>query len=158
MRYQGRSCVPNEDGLRNRILEEAHWSRYSIHPGSTKMYHDLRVVFWLEGLKKDIAEFVVKCPNCQQVKVEHQKLGGLLKEIQVFTLKWGDINMDFAVDFPPTQKQYDYIWVVADRLTKSAHFIHVKSTYLVVDYKRIFIYDIVCCHGIPSSIISDRGS
>ena len=158
MRYQGRLCVPNVDVLRNRILEEAHWSRYSIHPGSTKMYHDLRVVFWLEGLKKDIAEFVVKCPNCQQVKVEHQKLGGLLKEIQVFTLKWGDINMDFAVDFPPTQKQYDYIWVVADRLTKSAHFIHVKSTYSVEDYTRIFIDVILCCHGISLSIISDRAS
>ena len=54
LRYQGRLCVTNVDGLRNRILEEAHGSRYSIHPGSTKMYHDFREVFWWEGLKRDI--------------------------------------------------------------------------------------------------------
>ena len=88
MRYQGRLCVPNVDGLRNWILEEDHGSRYSIHPGSTKMYHDLREVFWWEDLKNDIAEFVAKCPNCQQVKAEHQNSGGLLQEIKVPTWKW----------------------------------------------------------------------
>ena len=57
-------CVfPKIDGLRNRILEEAHGSRYSIHPGSTKMYHELREIFWWEGLKVDIAEFVARCLN-----------------------------------------------------------------------------------------------
>ena len=74
-------CPPNVDGLRNRILEELHGSHYSIHSGSTKIYHDLREVFWLEGLKKDIAEFIAKCLNFQQVKVEHQKSGGLLQQI-----------------------------------------------------------------------------
>ena len=72
LRYQGRLCVPNVDGLRNQILEEAHGSRYSIHLGSTMMNHDLRKVFQWEGLKKDKAEFNAKCPNCQQVKAEHQ--------------------------------------------------------------------------------------
>ena len=80
MRYQVRLYVPNVYGLRNQILEKAHGSRYSIHSGSAKMYHDRREVFWWEGLKKDIAEFVAKCPNCQQVKVEHQKSGGLLNK------------------------------------------------------------------------------
>ena len=80
-------------------------------------------------LEKDIAKFVAKCPNFQQVKVEHQNPGGLLQEIQVATWKWEDINMYFVVGFPQTQKQYDSIWVVVDRLTKSAHFIIVKSTY-----------------------------
>ena len=83
MRYQGRLCIPNIYGLRSRILEEAHGTRYSIHPGSTKMYHNLREVFWWEGFKKDIAEFVAKCPNFQQVKAEHQKPGYLLQEIKV---------------------------------------------------------------------------
>ena len=63
-------------------------------------------------MKKDIAEFVAKCPNCQQVKAEHQKSGGLLQEIQVPTWKWEDINMDFVVGLPRTQKQYDSIlWI-----------------------------------------------
>ena len=69
--YQGRLCVPRMDGLQERIMEESHSSRYSIHPGSTKMYRDLREVYCWEGMEKDIAEFVAKCLNCQQVKVEH---------------------------------------------------------------------------------------
>ncbi|XP_049373445.1 uncharacterized protein LOC125838428 [Solanum verrucosum] len=72
LRFQGRLCVPMVDGLQERIMEEAHSFRYSIHPGSTKMYCDLREVYWWNGMKKDIAEFVVKCPNCQQVKTDGQ--------------------------------------------------------------------------------------
>ena len=92
------------------------------------------------------------------MKVEHQKSGGLLQEIQVTTLKRKDINMDFVVGLPRTQKQHDSIWVIVDKLTKSAHFIPVKSTYSVEDYARIFMDEIVCRHGIPLSIISDRGA
>ncbi|WMV46420.1 hypothetical protein MTR67_039805 [Solanum verrucosum] len=73
LRYQGRFCVPNVDDLRDQILSEAHSSQYSIHPESTKMYHDLREVYWWDGMKKHIVEYVAKCPNCQQVKAQHQK-------------------------------------------------------------------------------------
>ena len=119
MRYQGRLCVPNVDDLRNRILEEAHGSCYSIHPGSTKMYHELREVFWQGRLMKDIVKFVARYPNCKHVTTEHQNQCPLLQEIQVITLNWEDINMDFVVGLPRTQKQYDSIWVVVDRLAKS---------------------------------------
>ena len=112
LRCHVRFCVPKVNGLRDRILEEAHGSRYSIHPGSKKMYHDLREIYWWEGMKKDIAKFVAKCLNCKQVKAEHQKLGGLLQEIKVLTWKWEDINMDFVVGLPGTQRQYGSIWVV----------------------------------------------
>ena len=78
LRYQGRLCVTNVDGLRKRILEETFGSCYSFHSGWTKIYHDLREVFWWEGLKKDIAKFVGECPNFKQVKAKHQKPGGLL--------------------------------------------------------------------------------
>ena len=91
----------------------------------------------MERMKKYIAEFVAKCPNCQQVKAEHQKSGGLLQEIQIPTWKWEYINMEFVVGLPRTQRSYDSIWVVVDRLTRSAHFIPVKSTYSVEDYARI---------------------
>ena len=66
--YQGRLCVPDVEDLRNRILEVAHGSLYSIYSGATKMYQDLREVYWWDDLKRDIAEFVAKFPNCQQVK------------------------------------------------------------------------------------------
>jgi len=77
LRFQGRLCVPNADGLRENILTEAHTSRYSMHPGSAKMYHDLKEVYWWNDMKRNIAEFVAKCLNCQQVKAERQRPGGL---------------------------------------------------------------------------------
>ena len=90
------------DYLRSRILEKTHGARYSIHLVSKKMYHDLRELFWRDGLKRDIADFVAKCPNCQQVKAGHQKSSGLLQEIQIkiSTWKWDDVNMDFVVGLP----------------------------------------------------------
>ena len=78
LRLQDRLCVPNVDGLRKKILEEAHSSRYSIHSGATKMYRDLRQHYWWRRMKKDIVEYVARCINCQQVKYEHQRPGGLL--------------------------------------------------------------------------------
>ena len=65
LRYQGRLCVPNVGELRQQILEETHNSRYSIHPGATKMYRDLREIYWWTCMKRDIADFVSKCPNCK---------------------------------------------------------------------------------------------
>ena len=109
-------------------------------------------------LNRDIAEFVAKCLNYQKLKAEHQKRGSFLQEIQIPTWKWKDINMDFVIGLSRTQKSYDSMWVVVDRLTKSAFFIPVKSTYSVEDYARIFIDEIVCRHGILLSIISDRGA
>ena len=73
--------------------------------------------------EKDLQKFVAKFPNCQTIKAEHQKPGGLLQEIKVTTWKWKYINMDFVVGFPRTQKKYDSLWVVVDRLTKSTHFV-----------------------------------
>ncbi|WMV46376.1 hypothetical protein MTR67_039761, partial [Solanum verrucosum] len=77
LKYQGRLCVWDVDGLREKILEEAHGSRYSIHPGATKMCRDLREVYWWNCMKKDIAGFVAKCPNCQQGVMRFGKKGKL---------------------------------------------------------------------------------
>ena len=104
-------------------------------------------------MMKKIAEFVANSSNCQQVKAAHQKLGGLLQKIQVPTWKWDDINMDFIVGLPRTQKQHDSILVVVDGLTNSHRFIPIKCTYSLEYYARIFIDEILCLHGIPVSII-----
>ena len=98
------------------------------------------------------------CPNCQQVKAEHLKPGGLTHIIEVPTWKWEAVNMDFVVGLPRTRRQHDSIWVIVVRLTKSAHFIPMKSTYIADDYVRLYIDDIVRWHGIPLSIILDRGA
>ncbi|CAN4125159.1 unnamed protein product [Withania somnifera] len=91
-------------------MMEAHHLRYSIHPRSTKMYHDLKEVYWWENMKKDIAEFVAQCPNCQQVKIEHQKPGGYMQPIEIPTWKWDMINMDFITGPPRSFRKFDSIW------------------------------------------------
>ena len=109
-------------------------------------------------MKRDIAEFVAKCPNCQQVKIEHQKPGGLAQEIEIPTWKWEMINMDFVVGLPKSKRHFDSIWVIVDRMTKSAHFLPVKTSYSAEDYAKLYIREMVKLHGVPLSIISDRGT
>ena len=109
----------------------------------------------MDGLKRDIAEFVAKCPNCQRVKDDHLKSSGFTQIMDVPTWKWEAINKDLVVGLPGTQRQNDSIWVIVDRLTKSAHFIPVKSTYTTEDYARICINNIVSLHEIPLFIILD---
>ena len=151
-------CVPNVDYLPTRIVAEAHGSRLYIHPGSTKMYHDLRQIYWWDGMKNDIARYVAKCPNCRQVKAKHLKPGGLTHIIEVPTWEWEATNMDFVVGIPKNKRHHDSIWVIIERLTKSCLFITVKSTYKGEDYARLYIDEIVRWHGIPLSIVSYRGS
>ncbi|XP_070009724.1 uncharacterized protein [Nicotiana sylvestris] len=75
LQYQRRLCVPSIDGLRERLMAEAHTSKYSVHPGSTKMYHDLKEIYWWNYMKRNVADFATRCLNCQQVKAEHQHPG-----------------------------------------------------------------------------------
>ncbi|EOY03078.1 Retrotransposon protein, putative [Theobroma cacao] len=143
LRYGTRLYVPDGDGLRREILEEAHMAAYVVHPGATKMYQDLKEVYWWEGLKRDVAEFVSKCLVCQQVKAEHQKLTRLLQPLPVPKWKWEHIAMDFVTGLPRTNGGYDSIWIVVDRLTKSAHFLPVKITYGAAQYARVYVDEIL---------------
>ncbi|WMV58887.1 hypothetical protein MTR67_052272 [Solanum verrucosum] len=133
---KGRICVPRVDDLIQKLLTESHVSRYSIHPGLTKMYRDLKRIYWWSGMKKDIAEFVAKCQNCKQVKYEHQRPAGLLQRMPITEWKWERLAMDFVVGLPKTLGKFDSIWVVVDRLTKSAHFIRIDMTPLEALYGR----------------------
>ena len=102
LRFRNRVCVPDFGELKQQILKEAHESAYSIHPGGTKMYQDLKQTFWWEGMKKDIAYYVACCDICNKVKAEHQKPAGLLQPLPVPQWKWDDICMDFIVGLPRT--------------------------------------------------------
>jgi hypothetical protein len=153
-----RICVPNLNPIKESILREAHDSAYSIHPGSTKMYKDLRTHYWWYGMKRDIAEYVSLCDNCQWVKAEHQRQAELLQPLKIPEWKWEEIGMDFIVGLPYTQVGYDSIWVIVDRLTKVAHFIPVKTTYSGAKLADLYMSRIVCLHGVPKKIVSDRGS
>nr|GEY86702.1 putative reverse transcriptase domain-containing protein [Tanacetum cinerariifolium] len=128
-----RSWVPCFGDLRTLIMHESHKSKYSIHPGSEKMYQDLKQFYWWPNMKANIATYVSKCLACSKVKAEHQKPFGLL-----------------------TTNGYDTIWMIVDRLTKSAYFLPMRENDLMEKLMKLFMKEVVTRHGVPVSIISDR--
>ena len=104
LRFRGRICIPDNDEMKKMILEESHRNSLSIHPGATKMYHNLKKLFWWSGLKRDFwwSEW-----------------------------KWDSIAMDFVTSLPNTPRGNDNIWVIVDRLTKSAHIIPINISFPV---------------------------
>ncbi|XP_070055192.1 uncharacterized protein [Nicotiana tomentosiformis] len=109
LRIQGWICVPNVDGLRELIREEANCSQYSIYSGAAKMYQDLRQHYWWRSMKKDIVGFVAWFLICHQVKYEHKRTAGLLHKLEIPEWKWKRITMDFLVGLPWTSKTFDAI-------------------------------------------------
>ncbi|GJS74729.1 putative reverse transcriptase domain-containing protein [Tanacetum coccineum] len=122
-----RIWVPLKGDVRTLIMDKAHKSKYSVHPGADKMYYDLRDRYWWPEMKKDIA-------------------------------KWEGIAMDFVTKLPRTSSGNDTIWVIVDRLTKSAYFLPIREDYKMDRLVRIYLNEIVARHGVPISIISDRDS
>ncbi|GJZ53244.1 putative reverse transcriptase domain-containing protein [Tanacetum coccineum] len=137
-------------------MDEAHTSRYLVHLGADKMYYDLRDLYWWPGMKRDIAEYVSRCLTCSKIKAEHQKPSGLLQQPEIPEWKWEKITMDLVTKLPRSSSGYDAIWVIVDRLTKSAHFLPIREDYKTEKLARIYINEIVARHGVPVSIISDR--
>jgi hypothetical protein len=142
--------------IKKTIFDEAHLSKFSIHPGSTKMYQDLKRNFWWSNMKVDIAKYVAECDTCHRMKASHLKSAGVLQPLSIPMWKWDDIIMDFIVGLPLTARRKDAIWVIMDGLTKTAHFIAVHTTYSVQQYVEIYMDQIVRLHGILKTIIFDR--
>ncbi|KAL0546476.1 hypothetical protein IC582_016386 [Cucumis melo] len=154
--FKRRLCVPSDSAVKTELLSEAHSSPFSMHPGSTKMYQDLKRVYWWRNMKREVAKFVSKCLVCQQVKAPRQKPTGLLQPLSVPEWKWENMPMDFITGLPRTLRGFTVIWVVVDRLTKSAHFVPGKSTYTASKWAQLYMSEIVRLHGVPMSIVSDR--
>ncbi|GKC70084.1 putative reverse transcriptase domain-containing protein [Tanacetum coccineum] len=156
--FENRVWLPLFGRLRDLIMHESHKSKYSIHLGSDKMYQDLKKLYWWPNMKADIATYVSKCLTCAKVKVEHQRPSGLLQQPEIPEWKWERITMDFVTGLPRTSSGYDSIWVIVDRLTKSAHFLPMKKTDSMEKLTQQYLKEVVCRHGVPLSIISDRDS
>ncbi|GJX50874.1 putative reverse transcriptase domain-containing protein [Tanacetum coccineum] len=124
----GRSWLPCYGDLRSVIMHESHKLKYSIHPGSEKMYQDVKKLYWWPNMKADIAAYVSKCLTCARVKAEHQRPSGLLVQPAIPKWKWDNITMDFITKLPKSSQGFDTIW----------------------------LNRIVARHGIPASIICDR--
>ncbi|GKA97915.1 putative reverse transcriptase domain-containing protein [Tanacetum coccineum] len=128
-------------------MDEAHTSRYSVHPGADKMYYDLRDLYWWPGMKRDIAEYVSRCLTCSKIKAEHQKPSGFLQQPEIPEWKWEKITMDFVTKLPKSSSGHDTIWVVVDRLTKSAHFLPIREDYKTEKLAKIYTNEIIARHG-----------
>ncbi|GKD13284.1 putative reverse transcriptase domain-containing protein [Tanacetum coccineum] len=138
----GRSWLPCYGELQTVIMNESHKSKYSIHPGSDKMYQDMKKLYWWPNMKADIATYVSKCLTCAKVKAEHQRPSGLLVQPKIPEWKWS--------------QGYDTIWVIVDRLTKSAIFTSMRETDHLDKLARMYLKEVVTRHGILLSIICDR--
>jgi hypothetical protein len=132
--FKDHLVAPKDAEVHQQILNEAHLTRYSIHPRSTKMYQDLKQHYWWTKMKIEIARYVARCDTCRRVKAVHMKTAGPLQSLPIPTWKWEDISMDFIVGLPRIAKGFDSIWVIVDRLTKIAHFLPVKTDHPVVVY------------------------
>ncbi|GKD80973.1 putative reverse transcriptase domain-containing protein, partial [Tanacetum coccineum] len=141
---KNRSWIPCFSNLRSLIMHESHTSKYSIHPGSNKMYQDLKKIYWWPNMKAEIATYVSKCMTCAKVKAEYQKPSGLLVQP--------------VIKLHKTTSGQDTIWVIIDRLTKPAHFLPMKETDTMEKLTRQYLKEVVLRHGVPVSIISDRDS
>ncbi|GKA24370.1 putative reverse transcriptase domain-containing protein [Tanacetum coccineum] len=113
-------------------------------------------MYWWPGMKKDIATYVSKCLTCSKEKADHQRPSGLLQQPMIPEWKWDNITMDFIMKLPRMKSRHDTIWVVADRLTKSAHFLVTREDYSMEKLARLYIDEIITRHEVPVSIISDQ--
>ncbi|GJS96946.1 putative reverse transcriptase domain-containing protein [Tanacetum coccineum] len=152
----GRSWLPCYGDLRTVIMYESHKSKYSDHPSSEKMYQDMKKLYWWPNMKADIATYVSKCLTYVRVKAEHQRPSRLLVKPEIPQWKWDNITMDFVTKLPKSSQGYNTIWVIVDRLTKSAIFTPMRETDFTEKLARMYIKEVVTTHGIPVSIICDR--
>ena len=120
------------------------------------MYRDLHRQYYWSRMKRHVGDFVRQCLMCHQVKAEHQKPGGLLQPLEVVEWKWEHITMDFLTYLPRTQRRHDAVWVIVDRLTKLTHFLAVRMTFILEEFCKVYIREIVRLYGVSVSIVSDR--
>ncbi|GJU93544.1 putative reverse transcriptase domain-containing protein [Tanacetum coccineum] len=154
--FNGKIWLPCYGDLRTVIMHESHKSKYFIHPGSDKMYQDMKKLYWWPNMKANIATYVSKCLTYAKVKAKHQRPSGLLVQPDIPYWKWDNITKDFVTKLPKSSQGYDTIWVTVDRLTKSAIFVPIRETDPMEKLARMYLKEVVTRHGICVSIICDR--
>nr|GEZ92510.1 putative reverse transcriptase domain-containing protein [Tanacetum cinerariifolium] len=152
----GRSWIPCYGDLRSVITHKSYKSKYSIHPGSKKMYQDMKKLYWWPNMKADIVTYVSKCLACAKFKAEHQRPSGLLVQPTIPVWKWDNITIDFVTKLPKLSQGLNTIWVIVDRLTKSAHSLTIRENDSMDKLTRQYLDRIAMRHRTPVSIICDR--
>ena len=148
--------MPSDDDIRCQILYECYDSPSASHLGIRKTYALVRRHFYWPQMHKSVERYVVHCQQCQVNKAKCLKVGGLLQPLEIPKGKWESISINFIVGFLHTQRDHDAIWVVIDRLTKMAKFIPTKATVSTPKLAWLFVDQLYCLYGLPSSILSDH--
>ncbi|MBW0512353.1 hypothetical protein O181_052068 [Austropuccinia psidii MF-1] len=155
--FQDRVVIPSNEEIQLNILQKRHDSPLAGHPGQEKTLKLIKRDFYWAGMNKFIKDYVTSCHQCSRNKNIYHKKFGLLKPLQIPSGPWNSLSMDFITQFP-FSNSFDSILVVVERFSKMAIFIPTWGTITSLDLAQIFIYHVFSKHGLPASIVSDRGS
>lgn len=157
--YRGRQYVPKSYRLRLRLLQQAHESPSAGHPGKSKTFELISRTYWWPNLYRDVTRFTRNCHSCRRAKHPRQKYEGWLRSLPVPERRWQDISVDYVGPLPPSTfmgMTYRYILVFVDRLTKMRHFLPTQ-TMEPAEAANSFFCSVYRLHGLPVTIVSDRG-
>ena len=154
--YKECAYVPEFDPLRLRLLQTHHDAPPAGHPGRAKTFELLSRSYYWPSMRKDTERYVANCHTCRRTKATHHVMHGVLRPLPVPTHPWQHISMDFVTGLPVCDG-FDAIWVVVDRLTKQRHLVPCHTTVNAEDLADLFLKNVFRLHGLPDSIISDRG-
>ncbi|MCV6602019.1 MAG: transposase family protein, partial [Cohaesibacter sp.] len=152
-----RILVPEDEGVKTRIIQELHSTPYSAHPGVQRTIGRVRQSFYWKGMTGDIRQFVDNCPVCQMEKSDHQLAKGRLMSTQIPEEKWKEISIDFVTDLPLTQGRKDTILTIVDKATRMVHLVPCRKNITAVATAQLLWQHVVRLHGVPQAIYSDRG-
>jgi hypothetical protein len=155
---EGGAVVVPEGPIRQTILSLVHDAAWAGHVGVTKTLCNLKALFWWQSMKTDVRHYVANCDACQRNKHSNQKPAGLLQSLTIPGWRWESVSMDFIVKLPRTANGYDAILVFVDRLSKMVHLVPCKETATARDFAIMFRDNVWKAHGLPSQVVSDRGS
>jgi hypothetical protein len=153
-----RLIIPPTDKLRTAVMSACHDSVFSGHFGATRTTALINRLFHWPGIDKEVKQYCSTCQTCQMVKSVNFKPIGRLQPLPVPEFKWGDVSVDMITDLPVTERGFDSILVFVDRLTKMCHIVPCNKTMDAVQFCQLFSSNIIRLHGVPTRLVSDRGS
>ena len=153
----GKCHVPDSRELKSRLLHLVHDTPVGGHVGRGKTLNRLLEAVWWSGISRDVADYVRSCIPCAAAKHSNQKPAGLLRPIPYPYRSWESISLDFVGPLPMTKNHHNMILTVVDRFTKMAHYIATSANVTAEKTAHLVIEHVVKLHGLPESIISDRG-
>ena len=156
MLYRGKRYVPEGDELWLQLIQEYHDTMLAGHPGRAKTYDLLDRQYYWKDMRKQVDQYVRNCHSCQCSRTSRHATFGVVRPLPVPENTWEDISMDFVVGLPECEG-FDVVWVVVDRLSKMRHFIPCHTMIDAVGLAKLFYREVVRLHGLPKSVVSDRG-